>query len=177
MPQFTLGDEEEDLRRALALSQELASDEDAALAAALAESARAEAHSTAGACLEIDLVDDADDTGGAGAAPASPESEETAEECAGEGDGGEEDDDDDDEGDGSEGDGGAPADARYRLHAVVSHSGATAGAGHYVSDVYDAAHGRWRRFDDSLVTTLTQAPAEWARGGYLFVYAHAACFR
>jgi hypothetical protein len=184
----------------------MAASEDALLAAALEESARDTAATSPPQlplCVEIDLVDDSDavDLGEVGASGCrteqmgggeacrtqTAEGEEVGgsevvqdeEEDGGEGgEGGEEEDGDDGEGDEEEdeGDAAGEVDGRYRLQAVVTHAGPSAGAGHYVSDVRDAG-GRWRRFDDSVVTPLARAPHEWPSGGYLLVYAHVSCFR
>ena len=68
-------------------------------------------------------------------------------------------------------------DAKYHLHGVVCHSGPSSSSGHYTSDILDESTGYWSRHDDSLVTTLSQLPAEWSRNGYLLIYCHASCFR
>ncbi len=162
--QFTLGDEEEDLRRALELSQAIAMDDEAQLAAALEES---RADQQAGD-LEIDLVDEADDGEERRDAP-SPQPEETSEEDSDGEDLPEEEDE--------EAEPPIPVNGKYHLHAVVNHSGVSASSGHYVSDVLDEAKGQWQRYDDSLVTKLTQVPRDWLRNGYLLVYCHASCFR
>lgn len=71
--------------------------------------------------------------------------------------------------------------AKYTLVAVVSHTGASASSGHYISDVCDAKNRRWRRFDDSVVTTLGEwmplaEEMRWKRNAYIAVYAHSCCF-
>jgi hypothetical protein len=168
--QFSLGDEEEDLRRALQLSQAIAvtvDDDEAQLAAAL-EQSRADQQPGS---LEIDLVDEADEGEDQGNAP-SPQPEEASEEDCDDEDLPEEEEEEEDEAEPP-----IPANGRYHLHAVVNHSGVSASSGHYVSDIYDEAKGRWQRYDDSLVTTLTQLPRDWSRNCYLLVYCHSSCFR
>ena len=152
------------MRRALELSQAVAMalDDEAQLAAALEES---RADQQAGD-LEIDLVDEADECEKKGDVP-SPQPEEASEE----------DSDEEEEEEEEEAEPPIPVNGKYHLHAVVNHSGASASSGHYVSDVLDEAKGRWRRYDDSLVTVLSQTPREWRRNGYLLVYCHSSCFR
>lgn len=48
----------------------------------------------------------------------------------------------------------APAAVRYHLQAIVSHLGYTMDSGHYVADVRSPLDGKWREFDDSLVTEV-----------------------
>ena len=63
--------------------------------------------------------------------------------------------------------------------AVVSHVGKSAAHGHYVSDIFIGSKGAWSRYDDAIVTTLgdaSQAQAkDWPSQGYIFVYAHDSC--
>jgi ubiquitin carboxyl-terminal hydrolase 10 len=44
----------------------------------------------------------------------------------------------------------------YKLFAVVYHEGAEAEKGHYLTDVYHVGCGGWLRYDDSVVTTVTE---------------------
>jgi len=71
--------------------------------------------------------------------------------------------------------------AGYRLVSVVSHTGSSANSGHYVSDILNSKTRLWRRFDDSVVTTLGERIPEeearrWRRNAYIAVYAHDSCF-
>ncbi len=133
------------------------------------EESRADQQPGTAGSLEIDLVDEPDEVEEQGDAP-SPEPEVASEEDLPE----EEEEEEEEE---LEGEPPIPVDGKYHLHAVVNHNGASANSGHYVSDICDEAKGRWQRYDDSLVTTLTQLPRDWSRNGYLLVYCHSSCFR
>ncbi len=139
-------------------------DDEAQLAAALEES-RTDQHA---GDLEIDLVDEADEGEERSNVP-SPQQEEASEEDS--------DGEDLPEEEEEESELPIAVNGKYHLHAVVNHSGISASSGHYVSDVLDEAKGQWQRYDDSLVTKLSQVPRDWSRNGYLLVYCHTSCFR
>jgi len=62
----------------------------------------------------------------------------------------------------------------YRLVSVVSHYGATTSSGHYVADVYRFDQGSWFRYDDTVVTPITETNVRNngnnTKNGYIFMY-------
>ena len=50
-----------------------------------------------------------------------------------------------------------PGFKRYRLFAVVSHTGSESTRGHYMTDAYHSAYQHWMRYDDSKVTAIKEA--------------------
>eukprot|EP00049_Salpingoeca_infusionum_P004033 m.74040 g.74040 ORF g.74040 m.74040 type:complete len:856 (+) comp12386_c0_seq2:327-2894(+) len=60
----------------------------------------------------------------------------------------------------------------YQLNSIVRHVGSGAGAGHYVSDVYDPATERWKTYDDSIVKKVERLNVlgRAERTGYLFFF-------
>ncbi|XP_037085508.1 ubiquitin carboxyl-terminal hydrolase 10-like [Pollicipes pollicipes] len=51
----------------------------------------------------------------------------------------------------------APGPKRYRLFAVIYHSGKESTKGHYITDAYHPAYQQWVRYDDSLVSAVAEA--------------------
>ncbi|RNF26533.1 putative cysteine peptidase, Clan CA, family C19 [Trypanosoma conorhini] len=57
--------------------------------------------------------------------------------------------------------------AQYRLHAMISHMGASANVGHYVCHVCDAETGKWLLFNDEKVAESRKPPFSLA---FLYFY-------
>jgi len=70
--------------------------------------------------------------------------------------------------------GAAGAHGRYRLAARVCHIGATLGCGHYTTDAWEAAAGRWRTYDDTVVADAEESEVLGGVEGYLYFYVHEA---
>ena len=72
-----------------------------------------------------------------------------------------------------------PVSSRYRLNAVIRHTGTTPYAGHYVCDVRDWRTGKWFTYNDSVVTRVRRedmfGPAR-QKFAYLLFYQHIATF-
>ena len=51
----------------------------------------------------------------------------------------------------------APGLKRYRLFAVVYHSGKESTKGHYITDAYHPAYQQWVRYDDSSIGAVQEA--------------------
>ena len=69
---------------------------------------------------------------------------------------------------------GGTAAGRYELSGVVWHTGAAAGAGHYVADVKQGA--AWKRFNDAHVSSVARDAVlqrDALTKGYIFFYEHA----
>ena len=69
------------------------------------------------------------------------------------------------------------AEAQYSLCGVVWHTGASAGAGHYVADVrqHRDRPAEWKRYNDAVVTTVPRDAAlsqDAQSKGYIFFYVH-----
>jgi hypothetical protein len=63
----------------------------------------------------------------------------------------------------------------YRLQAVVSHVGPSAGAGHYTADVWDCGARAWRRHDDARATAASEADVFGPlaqENAYIIAYVH-----
>ncbi|CAN0451256.1 unnamed protein product, partial [Ectocarpus fasciculatus] len=66
-----------------------------------------------------------------------------------------------------------PLRARYELRGILHHLGRHAFAGHYVTDVREEGRKGWKRYDDSVVSPVTEAEAlggEAQRTCYLCFY-------
>jgi hypothetical protein len=65
----------------------------------------------------------------------------------------------------------------YHLESVVSHWGATATSGHYVTDVYDPVRKRWKLYNDSVVSDRSESSVLTNTDDcYMLFYVHDHCW-
>lgn len=83
---------------------------------------------------------------------------------------------------GGEFDGGAatgPGKFSYRLVSLIRHTGSSAGAGHYIADVWNPLKNTWKEYDDALVKEVDEkkifGSETRARSAYVLFYALDTC--